>query len=256
MKVGFPNNPRKEFRDEIKWIAENGFDFIDLFLEPDKGELGKVNVKEVKGQIDYYGLGRVGHTAWYLPIGSPVSELRSCAVEIIKKYVDAFINIGCDRVTIHSNWPSSLFSEDEGIKYQTESIQKILNFAREVGVKIMLEPLGTIHDHARSIDRLLALNKGLYFQADIGHLNIFGREPVQYLRRYKDKLMHVHMHDNDGVDDLHLPIGAGSIDWDHLISELKSFYDGTITLEIFSDDREYVLYSKEKLFGKWHGKNP
>ncbi len=253
MKIGFPNNPRKEIYNEIKWIADNGFDFIDLFLEPDKGELGKVNIKEVKRRLDYYGLERIGHTAWYLPIGSPVTELRVCAVEIIKQYLEAFVDIGCDKVTIHSNWPPSLFSEDEGIKFQTESIQSILGFAGEVGVKIMLEPIGTVHDHASNIDSLLALNQELYFHADIGHLNIFGREPVKYLCRYKDKLMHVHLHDNNGIDDLHLPIGSGNIDWDHLVSVLKSIYNGTITLEIFSDDREYVLYSKKKLLEKWNG---
>ncbi len=253
MKVEFPNNPRKDIKNEIQWIADNGFDFIDLFLEPDKSELGKVNSKEVKRQLDYYGLERVGHTAWYLPIGSPVSQLRVCAVEIIKKYLDAFVDLGCDKVTIHSNWPPSLFSEDEGVKLQTESIQNILSYAGKTGVKIMLEPLGTIHDHSRNIDSLLALNEELYFHADIGHFNIFGRKPVEYLSRYKDKLMHVHLHDNNGIDDLHLPIGSGNIDWDYLVSALKTFYDGTITLEIFSEEREYVLHSKKILLEKWNG---
>ncbi len=251
MKIGFPNNPRKEIKNEIKWIGDNDFEFIDLFLEPDQGELGKVNVKEVKKQLDYYGLERIGHTAWYLPIGSPLSELRVCAVEIIKRYLDAFVNIGCDKVTIHSNWPPALFSEDEGVKFQTQSIQSILEFAGDAGVKILLEPLATIHDHAHNIDRILALNKELYFHADIGHLNIFGRNPIEYLCRYKDKLMHVHLHDNNGSDDLHLPIGSGNIDWDRLVSVLKSFYDGTITIEVFSEDRKYVLYSKKKLLEKW-----
>lgn len=252
MKIGFPNNPRKKIESEIRWIKENDFDFIDLFLEPDKGELGRVNVKKVKEQLDYHGLGRIGHTAWYLPIGSPMKELRACAVEIIRRYLDVFAEIGCNKVTIHSNWPPSLFSEDEGVKFQTESIQNILDFAQEMGVKILFEPLGTAHDNARNISRIMALNDDLFFHADIGHLNVFGREPAEYLNRYKEKLMHVHMHDNDGNKDLHLPLGSGSIDWDHLINSLKLFYDGTITLEIFSDDREYVLYSKKKLLDKWN----
>ncbi len=255
MMVGFPNNPRKEIQDEIKWIGDNGFDFIDLFLEPDKGELGLVNSKKIKQQLDYYGLERIGHTAWYLPIGSPLPQLRACAVEIFKRYLNTFVDIGCDKVTIHTNWPpSTMFSEDEGVKYQAESLQSILGFAGDKGVKVMLEPLGTVHDHTSNIDRLLALTGDLYFNADIGHLNLFGREPVELLNRYKDNLMHVHLHDNNGIDDLHLPLGSGNIDWDHLIRVLKSFYDGTITLEIFSDDKEYVLYSKKKLFEKWNEK--
>ena len=254
MKIGFPNNPRKEIKNEIKWIGDKGFDFVDLFLEPDKGELAKVNIREVKNQLDYYGLERIGHTAWYLPIGSPLRDLRVCAVEIFKQYLDAFVDLGCDKVTIHSNWPpSTMFSANEGVKYQTESLQSIVGFAKEGGVKVMLEPLGTVHDHAHNIDRLLELNEELFFHADIGHLNIFGRNPAEYLSRYKDKLIHIHLHDNNGIDDLHLPMGSGNIDWDHLIGVLKSFYDGSITLEIFSADKEYVLHSKKKLSKIWNG---
>jgi len=148
-----------------------------------------------------------------------------------------------------------MFSAAEGVKFQTESLQSILGYAGDAGVKILFEPLGTVHDHARNIDRILALNEELYFHADIGHLNVFGRDPVEYLNRYKDKLLHVHLHDNNGIDDLHLPLGAGNIDWDHLINTLKSFYDSTITLEIFSSDKEYVLYSKKLLLEKWFGNN-
>ena len=36
MKIGFPNNPRKNILEEIEWIGKNGFDFIDLFLEEDQ----------------------------------------------------------------------------------------------------------------------------------------------------------------------------------------------------------------------------
>ena len=33
MKVGFPNNPRRDILEEIEWIGKNKFDFVDLFLE-------------------------------------------------------------------------------------------------------------------------------------------------------------------------------------------------------------------------------
>ena len=63
--------------------------------------------------------------------------------------------------------------------------------------------------------------------------------------------MHIHLHDNDGQRDLHLPMGTGIIDWDALIKTLKRIYDGTITLEVFSRDKDYVLLSQKKLKEKW-----
>lgn len=51
-----------------------------------------------------------------------------------------------------------------------------------------------------------------------------------------------------GDSDRHLPLGAGTLDYEKFISELKRLgYDDTITLEVFSRDRDYLLLSKRKL---------
>jgi sugar phosphate isomerase/epimerase len=73
------------------------------------------------------------------------------------------------------------------------------------------------------------------------------------LQAFHDRLAHVHLSDNFGKrEDLHLPLGAGAIDWRSIISMLKSFrYHGTITLEVFSSDRRYLLLSRDKLREIW-----
>jgi sugar phosphate isomerase/epimerase len=48
-----------------------------------------------------------------------------------------------------------------------------------------------------------------------------------------------------------MPIGCGEIDWKKVLRTLKGYYDGTITLEIFCADRDYVLLSKRKLSQLW-----
>jgi len=47
-------------------------------------------------------------------------------------------------------------------------------------------------------------------------------------------------------------MGAGSIDWRRTIKVLKRYYNGTITLEVFSRDRDYALISREKLIRLWN----
>jgi sugar phosphate isomerase/epimerase len=65
-----------------------------------------------------------------------------------------------------------------------------------------------------------------------------------YMFALSDRLTHVHMSDNNGEHDDHLPIGApktGSIDLAHELRGLRSFrYDGGITLEIYGDRRWLV----------------
>ena len=65
--------------------------------------------------------------------------------------------------------------------------------------------------------------------------------------------MHVHLHDNDGHRDLHLPIGTGRIDWDRFIPRLKGVYDGTVTMEVFSNDRAFVTLAKHRFLQRWYG---
>jgi len=53
-------------------------------------------------------------------------------------------------------------------------------------------------------------------------------------------------------DDDHLPLGAGRIDWDEVVKAIKKTgYDGTFTMEVFSNDRRYVLASVEKFKELW-----
>jgi len=251
VEIGFPTNPRKDIIDEIKWIGENGFAFVDLFLEPDKNVPENLDIKKIRDTLEHYNLKSIGHTAWNLPIGSEHKGLRQAAVEIVKRYLNVFAALNTPKVTVHANWPPALFSDEEGINFQTESLNKIIECADTFGIKIMYEPLDTRRCTKDNIDKILCANEKLGFHADIGHLNVWGRKPLDCLRQFKARLEHVHMHDNDGVRDLHLPLGAGNINWRELISYLKTIYNGTITLEIFSREKEYVLLSKRILESIW-----
>ena len=59
----------------------------------------------------------------------------------------------------------------------------------------------------------------------------------------------VHLHDNRGGHaDLHLPLGTGNIDVRWAVRQLiEHKYDGTITLEVFSPDRQHLAYSRDVL---------
>ena len=43
MKIGFPNHPREDIIEEIKWIGKNKFDFIDIFLEEECSKANKTS---------------------------------------------------------------------------------------------------------------------------------------------------------------------------------------------------------------------
>jgi sugar phosphate isomerase/epimerase len=251
MKIGFPNHPRKDIIEEIHWIGKNGFDFIDLFLEDDKASPEKINIDEVKKLLKKYKLDVVGHTAWYLPIGSPSKFFREAAVSEAKRCFEVFSNLNARYVTIHGNWPPKLFSPKEGIKFQVDTLKKLVKEAKKYNIYIMYEPIDTQQDTVENVSQILNRVPELFLHIDIGHANMFGRKPEEFIKRFHKKLKHIHLHDNEGTKDLHLPIGTGKVDWERVIKILKKYYNGTITLEIFSQDRDYVLLSKKKLEKLW-----
>jgi sugar phosphate isomerase/epimerase len=61
------------------------------------------------------------------------------------------------------------------------------------------------------------------------------------------------MHDNKGgAADLHLPLGSGNIDHVRYVRALQRCkYDATITLEVFTEDRQYLIYSRDVLRRIW-----
>ncbi len=255
MKIGFQNNPRKNILEEIKWIGKNGFDFVDLFLEEDQAVPEKINVEKVRKLLQKYKLDVVGHTAWYLPIGSPVKSFREVAVSEVKRYFEVFSKLNIKYVTIHANWPNEMFSTKEGIKFQIETLRKLVNEAKQYNINLMYEQLDARQDDIKSVSEILRKVPNLYLHIDIGHVNLFGRKPEQFIKKFikkfHKKLKHIHLHDNDGEKDLHIPIGTGNINWENLVKILKKYYNGTITLEIFSRDKDYVLLSKDKLRKLW-----
>jgi sugar phosphate isomerase/epimerase len=82
----------------------------------------------------------------------------------------------------------------------------------------------------------------LKFCYDSGHNNCFTPN-IDYLTKYGDKLVALHLHDNDGTCDQHLLPFNGTIDWKQIMEQLKkNSYRGALSLEI---DAQYKDVSKE-----------
>lgn len=110
----------------------------------------------------------------------------------------------------------------------------LLDLAGRSGVRLALE---NIFEEAP--DTLTALVQTLDHPCfghcfDIGHWNLFGRAiPLEHwLSALGDKLFHLHLHDNRGRADDHLPVGGGEIDFHPLGAYLKGRHRlPSITLE-------------------------
>jgi sugar phosphate isomerase/epimerase len=84
--------------------------------------------------------------------------------------------------------------------------------------------------------------EGIGLTIDFGHANTFGK--VDGFLKYLHHANHVHIHDNQGKSDEHLPVGAGTINWKRLSTSLMNNYSGIIVVEGRSIPEAKESYAK------------
>jgi sugar phosphate isomerase/epimerase len=253
MKIGAMNNPAKNILEEIDWIGENGFDFVDLTYEPPSS--GNFNVSEIKEHLKHYNLKIVGHTNPTLPAIYPIRKIREACLDELKKSADFLSILGAEKISIHPFYLRG--HQDERVTYERniDVLNQISEYCQNIGIQPMFENYITPFASPQAFLEIKKRVKGIKIHLDVGHCNLAGRSDKvteEFFKKFKEDIIHLHMHDNKGFKDEHLPLGCGTIDWIKIIEILKrSGYDGTITLEVFSPDKEYLSISREKLLKLW-----
>lgn len=268
MRYGAMNNPYNNLIEEIKLFGENKFDYIDLTLEKPEAtpEILIKKRNEILDVLSSYNLDIVGHTPWYLELGHPYKNVRKAFLKEAIKIIEVFGNMEVLKTTIHPlpAFPSVYKRKkyrEKVIGWTIESIREIVNKASEYGMIIVIENLDggrllSIEEYEEIIAKTMS-----YFHLDIGHANLdtCKNRSIEFIKHFGERglLKHVHISDNVGGRmkagwDLHLPIGAGKIDFKSIFKALKEVkYDDTMTIEVFSRDRDYLIISKNKVKKLW-----
>ncbi len=255
MKIGAMNHPARDVVGEIRWMAEMKLEFIDLTLEPPAACTSVIDVPAIKHALDESGLGVVGHTAYYLPFCSPFKALRRGATDEFKRCIEIFGELGAKWVNVHPDRHAPFHDRAFMIEMNLECFAQVMPSAKAAGVGIMIENLPGHYNTPAEVGWFLDRMPELGLHLDIGHANLMVERNTtpDLCAAYGKRLAHVHAHDNKGGSgDLHLPIGAGYIEWPQMIRALKRVhYNDTITLEVFSEDRHFLAYSRDRLRVMW-----
>lgn len=254
MQLGLMNNPSRDPLKEIARIADLGFDFVDLTLEPPAARADQVDAAKIKTALQTRNLGVVGHTAYYLPFGSAFDVIQVGAVAEAERCLHVFAQVGATLMNLHLDCHVPGHDTAFINRRNIQAIEWLLPTARDLGITLMVE--NTQGDDAQTLAPVLDPLPTVGLHLDIGHANI--RAPksntASLLARYAGRLKHVHLSDNKGRGDDHLAIGAGTIDWKRELKTLKTTgYDGTITLETFYGDSDLIVYSRDKVKQLWAG---
>lgn len=147
--------------------------------------------------------------------GSPLEYERLAGVELINNRIAMAATLGSDVIVLHvAHIPHKQFAEP-AMAAMHRSLDEIAPFATRHGVRIALENMA--NDWFEYIDPLLrdypSTLLGICY--DSGHGNIGGRG-LDFLQSRRQRLLALHLHDNDGQTDEHKIIFTGTVDWQRL----------------------------------------
>jgi len=109
-----------------------------------------------------------------------------------------------------------------------QSLDELQPFARQHHVRIALEN-GDLTDIAAVLSEYPPDYLGLCY--DCGHGNKI-EDGLDRLEELKDRLISVHLHDNDGASDQHKPLFSGTVDWPRLAQIMAgSAYTKCVSME-------------------------
>lgn len=191
----------------------------------------------------------------YVPGGS--KELNGYLRKIVApKSMKVCAFFGCRYIVVHGLKLAYYLGSEEAEWMETERFLDFLApMARELGVTICIENLydgigghlveGPGCDAKKAAERIDRMNEKhraevLGFCFDTGHANIAGLDFERFLTTLGGRLKVLHIHDNDGVRDLHqIPFtfaktreNRASTDWEGFVKGLKAAqFHGALSFE-------------------------
>jgi sugar phosphate isomerase/epimerase len=180
-----------------------------------------------------------------LNIASPVDGMRDFFLKRLQRSIEAARLLECTLMVIHPGMRTGLSSLFPGLDWRTnlESMRKVLSTAEDCGVIVMVENcpskygflLSNVEEFRRFFDEL---GQEVGLALDVGHSNLNGQTQA-LIESFSEKIVHVHAHDNDGVDDTHATVGYGSVDWKLLAGYMENVgFKGTVIVESYSGIEE------------------
>jgi sugar phosphate isomerase/epimerase len=128
-------------------------------------------------------------------------------------------------VVCHLGYLDYIHSYDMGqwLATSLETWQECLEVAKQHSTPIMFENTYENGPHVHKIILEALDSPYALFCLDVGHLLAFAQEPLlEWLATLEQWLGQLHLHDNHGYRDEHLPVGTGDFDFPGLFAYLKS----------------------------------
>ena len=257
MLYGAMNFPVRPILQELEAISSLGFDYLELTMDPPQAHHTTIRQQRnsILKNLEEFQMKLVCHLPTFLSTADLTDSLRQTSVKETLESLEVAASLDPLKIVLHPSYITglSVFVVDKAKKLALESLSQIVDKADKLGLQLCIEnmfprsnSLVQPQDFLKIFDKFPTLK----FTLDTGHAHIGStgdKRNLEFLDKLGDRIAHVHASDNYGKEDNHLPIGAGTIDFQKIVRGLNAIgYDDTVTFEIFSRDRDYLRISREK----------
>ena len=214
----------------------------------------KAEINKIRAFFGERGLGLIIHGPFIdLNPGSMDKKIRNASLERFVETVRVTKMLGSKHITFHNGFRAEPYGKysKEWLQNSVETWKKVLDAADKENIKLTVENAfdkdpNFLIELVKAVD---SPNFNICF--DGGHYNAFsGTPPLEAFDMLPpDKIGEIHLSDNDGSDDQHLPLGQGNIDLDALFKKIEQLrIEPVITLEPkdITGAKESMAYLKKK----------
>ena len=163
-----------------------------------------------------------------------------------------FADLGAEKAVLHASSHATPpeWDREDVFPNALESIRRLDSFGADHDVEICVENLPGVMPTIHEFEPIFAETDAA-MTLDTGHARVDGMEAEEiatFLRNHADRVSHVHANDARGPQDEHVPTGSGTMDFTTAFEPLvESDWDGTVSLEVYTFDFEYLALSARKL---------
>lgn len=228
------------FSSMLKRLTEFDVNYIEL-VDESQHTLNQRRVNALNRIARERGIEFSVHAPFVdVNIASPNPVLRRVMLKRLEKSLGYARQLRCRVWIFHSGWKSGVSGFYPNLDWQLNlrSVRSLLSTAKKLGVEIAMENtpepfhflVKRMQDFAMFYGELGA-DADLGMALDIGHANTT-KETFNFIEKFADKIVHVHISDNEGKYDSHRGLGYGKINWEAVAEALKKInYKGVVVTE-------------------------
>lgn len=217
--------------------------------------LTKNRIKKLKEIANSYDLDFVVHAPWAgINIATISPVLRRAVLKRLRQSLVLAGELDCRLWLFHPGFRSGLdrFYPKKDWQLNLDSVKNLLTLAKQeevtIAIENMPEPFPAL---MKSVDDFHSffhdLNTEIGIVLDVAHTNL-NNQIIDFIEQFSEKIIHMHLSDNQGARDQHLGIGYGKLDWQSFAKAVKEAqYDKLLMIESTDHPQESIQFLN-KLF--------